>query len=381
MVETDDLGATPSGQHGTGDCYLATTSAFAASTIDGNSFVFQMSGENGSGNSKADLGRYAASSGSITGGVIDEANISDTSVTTTTLTGGSYTTPDATNGRSTLSFTATEGTATFEVYVIDANRMFMIETDEAKAQSGEVRKQLNTSTYTAANVTGPYVSYAQGVEYSNGSLSGYDSSISQMTGNGAGVFTINQGYTDEEGTYQVGKENSGTMTVNFDSSNPGRATLTGGFPDTIIVYMFDTGSGFSIDFDTKVKSGDTLNYLQTGWMEPQTQTTFTNAAVAGNYLFGQLPRVEPTTNGNVGEFYLSNSGGFTASVTTAGEGDFTWDQSMTGGTYSWDTTATGTGSFLTGGNLSGISCVVINPTKAACIFNTDDSPSVEILQQ
>ena len=36
--------------------------------------------------------------------------------------------------------------------------------------------------------------------------------------------------------------------------------------------------------------------LDSGWLEPQTQTAFTDAALAGNYLFGELPllSVEPT---------------------------------------------------------------------------------------
>jgi len=380
MVETDDVGATPSGQHGTGDCYLANTSVFSTDVFTGNSFVFEMNGENGSGNPKADLGRYAASNGSVTGGVIDEANTSDTSVTTTTLTGGSYTTPDATNGRSTLSFTATEGTATFEVYVIDANRMFMIETDEAKAQSADVRKQ-QQATYSGAELSGPFVDYSQAYEYSNSSVSGYDSEVYQGTGSGSGTLTINQSYHDKNGTYKIGDAVGGPITVTFDSSNPGRATLSPGGNVLVYLYLFNNNSAFLLDFD----NGG--GYLETGWVEPQSQTTFTYAAVAGTYLFGQLPRPEPTSNGNAGEFILSSctsgsaSCGLTGSITTAGAGNFTYDQSFGSMTYNWDTTVTGTGSFLFGSGNKGGSCIVISAMRAACIGNADSGPSVMILQQ
>jgi hypothetical protein len=392
MVEIDDTGSNSSGMTGTGDCYQATTTGvFGTDIFAGNSFVFRINGEDGSGNPEAILGRFYNTSptaaGSLTGGVADQVDIIDSSVTNMVFTGGSYSAPSATNGRSTLTFTVSGGAANFEAYVIDANRMMVIETDDAKAQSGDIRKQLNISTYTAANVTGPYVSYAQGIEYVDGSLSGYDSGIQQMTGNAAGVLTINQGYADEGGTYQVGKENGGTITVNFDSNNPGRATLTGGFPDTMIAYMYNTGSGFFMDFDTKVKSGNTQNYLQTAWMEPQSEATFTYAAVAGDYLMGQLPLTEPGTNGNVGEVVVSgcassaSSCGFTGDVTTAGEGDFTWDQSIGSMTYDWDTSVTGTGSYLVGSGSNGLSCIVISATRDACIFNADNKPSVMILQQ
>jgi hypothetical protein len=293
---------------------------------------------------------------------------------------GSYTAPNSTTGRFTFATTQTisgvQYTGSYAGYIVDANRMFLLETvGDGGMQSGDMRTQQQAS-YSAANLAGPFVLYMLAYDgYSNGTVSGYDSSVFQGTGDGSGGMTINQSYDDNNGTYKVGKENGGPIAATFDSSNPGRATFSAGSAPAYL-YFFDNNSAFFIDF-----SGNNGGYLEPGWMEPQTQTTFTNAAVAGNYLFGQLPRIEPTSNGNVGEFYLSNSGGLTANVTTAGVGDFTWDQSMTGGTYSWDTTATGTGSFLTGGHLSGISCVVISPTKAACIFNTDDSPSVEILQQ
>ena len=118
----------------------------------------------------------------------------------------------------------------------------------------------------------------------------------------------------------------------------------------------------------------------TGWFEAQSLATFTDAAVTGDYMMSKLPLLEPETNGISGEFDLSSSGNVTAGVTTAGEGDFTYDQSITG-TYGWDTAATGTGSFLTAGGASGVSCIVISSTKDACIFDTDAEASVVILQQ
>src|ERR1035438_10318901 len=61
----------------------------------------------------------------------------------------------------------------------------------------------------------------------------------------------------------------------------------------------------------------------------QSQTTFTDAGVAGNYMLGQLPPMSATQNGNVGEFDLSSAGGITGGITTASEGYFTWDQAQT----------------------------------------------------
>ena len=71
MVEIDDLGTLPSGQQGSANCYLATPSAFAASSISGSSFVFALDGEDNSGILKSTVGRFTASVGQITNGYID----------------------------------------------------------------------------------------------------------------------------------------------------------------------------------------------------------------------------------------------------------------------------------------------------------------------
>jgi hypothetical protein len=371
MVETDDIGPSSSGQHGTADCYLATTSVWATDPFSGYGFAFGMGGEGSGGTPKADLGRFSASSGVITAGDLDQAKpgSADTNSTFT----GSYSPVNATSGRSTFTLTPSSGgSGTFAVYVIDANRMFMIDITQGDgAQSGDLRKQQQT-TYSNSSLNGAFVLYSQAYQYQNSAYT-YYSTIFQGSGNGAGTLTVNQSYQDDAGTYKDGAQNGSAVSITFDSTYPGRATFSPG-TDTAFVYFFNTNSAFYMD----VNGGE--GWLETGWIEAQTQATFTDAALAGNYLFHQLPRINPSSNGNIGEFDMSSSGSLSAEFTTAGEIDFTYDQSKTG-TYSWDSTAPGTGSFLTVGGVTGISCVVISPTKDACLFNTDDTPSVEILQQ
>jgi hypothetical protein len=380
MVETDDVGASSSNQHGTGDCYQATTTGvFGTDVFAGNSFVFLINGEDSSGDPKADLGRFynasGTAAGSLTGGVVDEANIVDTSVTTTTVTSGSYTLPDATNGRSTLTLTASGakgGTITFEIYVIDANRMFMIETDEARAQSADVRKQ-QQATYSGANLSGPFVLYTQTYDYSNGSVSSYASEVMQGTGNDAGGLTINQNYTDEGGTYKVGND-TGSVSLTFDSSNPGRASMGASY-----LYFFNNNTAFFLTGGASGGSGSP-NMLETGWAEPQTQTTFTNAKLGGDYLTGPLPLMSAAQNVQIGEVNLSttSSSAFTGELTEGGAGVFSFDQPFSGPTYAWDTTTTAKGTFLI--PLAGMSCAVINPTEAVCT-NQTGFPAITILQQ
>jgi hypothetical protein len=372
IVESDDVGASPSGMHATGNCYLATPSAFAAGTISGKSFAFGMQGENGSGLPKAMVGRFSASGGNITSGIIDGMSVDQTGDNGGTFT-GSYTAPSTTSGRFTLTFIPGGHSAVFAAYIIDANRMFLLETaGDSGVHSGDMRTQQQTS-YSDANLSGPFVLYAQSYRYSNGSVSGHDSEVYQGTGNGAGGLTLNQTYMDDNGTYSVGKANGASVAVTFDSSYPGRATFAPGSSDSAYLYFFDNGTAFELDLNGN-------GYLQTGWVEPQTQTTFTDAAVAGNYLFGQLSPMQATQHGNVGELYVSSSGAITGGFTEAGQGDFSYDQSQNMGTLVWDSTTDGT--FLIGsGGGKGISCAVISATKIVCTVNADSSPSVMIFQQ
>jgi len=387
MVESDDVGASPSGHHGAGLCYQATTSAFAASTLSGNSFVYGEQGEDESGLPEAWVGRFTAGTesatggtggaagGSITNGINDGMYLKKTSDGGNTFT-GSYAAPNS-NGRFTMSIPITGlGTEVIAFYIIDANRAFMLVTaGDGGVQSGDVRKQ-QQSSYSGSNLNGAFVLYNQGFEYSNSSVSGYDSGVSQATGNGAGNITINQSYQDSDGTYQAGKENGATIGVTFDSSNPGRVTFSPpGGGDSIFWYFFDTNSAFHLDLNGS-------GYLETGWLEPQTQTTFTDAAVAGTYLFGQMTVMQEVQDDAVGVLDTLNNGTITGGLSEGDAGYFTWDQAPSW-TYSWDTTAPDTGSLLVAGtgDTGGDSCVVISATRVVCTTNADSWPAVGILQQ
>ena len=196
------------------------------STISGKGFAFGVQGENNSGTPKAYVGRLTASTGNgsggtITSGIMDGMRLDQSGDSAGTLASGTYTAPDA-NGRVTLTLIPTGQTTgqTFVVYIIDANRMFMLETaGDTGLLAGDMRTQ-QQSSYSGSNLSGAFVFYTQGFEYSNNSVSGYDAGVSQATGNGAGNVTINQSYQDSDGTYQVGKENGATVGVTFDSANP-----------------------------------------------------------------------------------------------------------------------------------------------------------------
>jgi len=85
--------------------------------------------------------------------------------------------------------------------------------------------------------------------------------------------------------------------------------------------------------------------------------------------------------GSVGEYSLTSNGAINGAVTVSGRETLSWDQAMSL-TYSWDTTAPGTGTFLVAnGSQSESSCAVISATKFVCTSQTNPAPSVEVIEQ
>ncbi len=378
MIEADDLGTLPSYQQGSANCYLATTSAFADSAISGNSFAFGLDGEDNSGNMKAAVGLFSASVGKITNGNIDVAQGGNATVQTYAFT-ATYSAPDPASGRFTMTLTGAGNSTGFTVYIIDANRMFILDnTSNDGEQAGNMRTQ-QQAPYSGASITGPFVLYMRGAEFNSGGSapSGFYSHLFQGTGDGSGNMTINQSYANDAGVYSASNSNGGLAALAFDSAHPGRATFpsAGG---TTWLYLFNAGSAFEMSV------GDNGS-LDSGWLEPQTapQTPsgFTSAALAGNYLFGNLALLNIEPNSSVGVLGVTAGGVINAALTTTSRGILSWDQS-TSMTYSWDATAPGTGTFLIANGAQGeASCAVINATKFVCTPQADSAPSVEVIEQ
>ena len=378
MVEADDLGATPSGKTGTADCYLANSAAFGVGTISDHGFAFAEQGTNSSGIPKEYAGRFTTSAatgsgtsakGTIGTGIMDGMRLDQTGDNGGAFT-GTYTGPNS-NGRFTITTTPSGSTAAFTAaaYIIDANRMFLLEiAGDTGVLSGDMRTQ-QQATYSGSSADGAAVLYGQGFEYSNSSISGYDSSIYRVSGNGAGDLTVRQSYDNVDGNYTAGKENNSAVTVTFDSSHPGRATFAPG-SDSAFLYFYNTNSAFYLDLN----GGGTPNFLEAGMLEPQTQTTFTDAALAGTYMYADS-QLQPGNN-TVGEIDLVSTGSVTANLSKGGEDFFAFDQLQTGFTYSWLTATYGAIELE-----QQATCMVVTPTNLICMNDTSPSAKMSILQQ
>jgi hypothetical protein len=307
-------------------------------------------------------------------GYIDMAQGGSATVQSASFT-ATYTAPDPVSGRFTMALNGAGSSTGFTVYIIDASRMFILDnTSNNGEQAGNMRIQQQAST-SAASINGPFVLYMRGAEFNNrgSSPSGYYSNLLQGAGDGAGNMTINQSYKDDAGVYTTGSSNGGPVALAFDSAHPGRATFQSA-SGTTYLYLFNNTSALEMSV------GDNGS-LDSGWLESQTQTTFSNAALAGNYLLGNLSQLNIEPSGSVGVFGVTGSGTINAALTITSRGNLAWDQSSSM-TYSWDATAPGTGAFLiASGAQSGASCAVITATRFVCTSQTDPAPSIEVFEQ
>ena len=378
MVESDDLGELPSGQQATANCFATTPSAFAASAISGHSFAFALDGEDNNSNLKSTVGLFRASAASSASGYLDTVLGGSSTVQSTAFT-ATYTAPDPASGRFTLALNGAGNSTGFTVYIIDASRMFILDnTSDDGEQAGEMRTQ-QQAAYSAANIEGSFVLYGRGAEFngSGGTPSAFYATLSQGAADGAGNLTINQSYTNNAGSYSTGNTVGNPSALAFDSVHPGRATLPSAGGVTYL-YLFNANSAFEM---TVQDNGS----FDSGALEPQSlpssQSTFSDASLAGQYLSGELPLLSLDANAGVGVYNLSASGAITTAITLAGQDQLAWDQPLST-SYAWDSTAPGTGTFLIANGPQGeASCAVINTTKFACASQTVPAPSLQLMQE
>ncbi len=369
LVEFDDAGTSPSGQHGDGTCYKQDTNAFVSGTLSGG-FAFGMTGESGSGTPRATVGRLSMSGGTISNGVIDQAKGGTYQHATFT---GTYLAPDS-NGRFTMALVTPGGTANFVSYIIDANRSIMMSADSHASnelESGDVRKQ-QQGTYAAANINGSFVMYEQSIGISTSDvIQGYRSQVMQGSCNSSGSCNVNISDADEGGTYRS-NDSVGAATATVESS--GRVTVLPGGGNNIYFYLYDQNSGFMLD------PGSTANpNVGFGWMEHQTQTSFTLNSFAGTYILDPLPEMQSNNGESSGYVSIDTSGVVTGANDSGGQSYTDYNQQI-GASLSVTNATYGQATVSMSGH-AGLYCYAITSTKVACIEGSSNHPDVQRLEQ
>jgi len=365
----------------------ATSSAFSTDAITGN-WAFGVSGPEplpptGSGGKFAAAGLFTFSNGTGSGvadvndnGLTDNSGVTKTPYPATagiTLGSGSYSV--GSNGRGTLDFTPSGGSAvTNFLYVVSTTEALVMNSDSQSAgNNGFTGRALKQSgTFTTSAFTGPFVEYNSGWVTSATSLT----QIGLVSASGtAGTFTYS-GYANEGGA--IGDAASDPTNLNitgtFSVAPNGRLTTTVSHGQAPVFYLVNANLGFYLGGDTAVGSG---------YIESQTGTS-----ASGLYGHGGInPEVFGVTDESGDVTFTSSTTSISGTSDKNAQGTLVPDGAVTG-TYAID--STGVGLIPTGCTLTGASAncsqlfVVISPTKAVTMKvkqPTDTTPKITILQQ
>lgn len=282
IVQTDAI-ATASGTFN-----LQTPSAFTATAING-SYVFDLTGiapdTSNPPNFFSDsiVGQLIANNGAIVNGVADEnfdASLSGPQLIANTGTSTLDPANGATFGRGTLTYNLGGSTFNYIYYIVDANRIRMMETGSTALTLGDAVAQLNPPTTNAA-FTGSFVYLAGG---SSAKTGGSLTRIGRFTSNGNGGLTAIAGDTNDSGLVAQAPSGSLSMTTydidqNFVGSGRGTATYTDSKLGTFsfIFYMTSPSTGVIQDVSQ--------NNIADGSIVAQTGGPFSIGNLSGNWGF------------------------------------------------------------------------------------------------
>jgi hypothetical protein len=250
--------------NGSGTMDKMNSSAFSAAALAGT-LVFNLHGVDSAKNPLATVGSITTdASGTVTSGVQDVSD-NGSVLTSQPITGGSLQVTN--NGRGTAAITTSSGPLNFAFYVVDANHIKLIETDNLPAISGEAFRQ--NGPISNASFTGPFAFTTAGADVAHGS----SAFGAVLTSDGAG--NITSGSADFNNGGAVTTKIAVTGTYALDASGRGTATLTSASAGTFHFVIYPTLNEVEM---LNVDSG----LAMTGAAFAQT-VPFTNAVLHGTY--------------------------------------------------------------------------------------------------
>ncbi len=282
----------------------------------------------------------------------------------------------AANGRGTFTISPPGTTVHANLYVVSASELLMLSTDLQATNSLFVGSALQTtqSTFAANSLNAPGIIYTTGLGY-NGPTTVSRVSANIFSPNGSGGFTFS-GYQNQGGTVSL---NSAPAGLTYSVASNGRVTILGPVGGNApIIYLVSPNKGFVLFADKSLTSPK----VESGFLEPQTGSPFSNTSASGTYAFGT---VWPSTAGVTDESGVATFANPNVSGTSDGNssGSLNPNSPFTG-TYSID--STGLGVIPAGCTIIGNpgTCqslfYIISPTKAVVLDlnSTNPNPSLQV---
>jgi len=370
LIEFDDTTGT-SKTRGSGSIRLQDTTLFVATTLSGP-WAFGDRGVKGDGTRAGSLGAFTLGGASLTltGGAVDysEPGTSFTGLTAT----GSFTAPDATHGRGTLTIAIANvpgiGTLTlhFAYYITrgagGAQPIVYIQSTDTPDTLGHallngiMTKQVGqvSGSYSNGSLNGTVIFALTGDDTSHPIPDTTNTIVGIATSTGNGLFT---GFGDQEADAAslVNQQISGTISIGANGLGTVHITAPVAQVPTSIV-MVAPNTALMLE-GTAAQAG---NDTQTGLLQPQSAGSFSTASLSGTLIFGSDEPAKTAVAVDVGTIAITSPGVFTITEDSSDTSGLHPDQVITG-TYTM--TANGRGDIaITGGGTAVI--WMLGPNKA-----------------
>lgn len=256
-----DSGASPS----SGTLDLQDTTQFNAGGVKGN-YALSLTGAVGSAAPRSfnAAGAFTADgAAALTAGLLDVNNAGSAQQALTVT--GSFTAPDSTTGRGTMTLTTSFGSQALAFYVVDATRLKLIESDATATASGDAFVQ-PAGPFSATSFRGPFVFVVSGATSGGPASAG---GIFSLDGTSAVTATID---VNNNGNLTNSQSATGTYTVT--DATFGRTTLSYNGAQQFVFYPSVNGSLNLLEVDSVSTSGTALS---------QRVQQYSNSVLSGRY--------------------------------------------------------------------------------------------------
>ncbi|MBZ5529821.1 MAG: hypothetical protein LAO20_00190 [Acidobacteriia bacterium] len=332
--------------NGSGSLDLQSASAFSTAALAGT-FAINLTGADAAGNAETVVGSVTTdATGAVTSGVEDSSDNGAILTNQAITTAGSSIAVGPSNGRGTATIVTTLGTLHFAFYVVDANRLKLVQTDVVPVLAGEAFRQ--TGPFTNASLTGPFAFVVSGAD---ATVLGPFAAGGVLTSNGAGVITSGTEDINDAGVLNTNLAITGTYSI---SGNRGTMSLTSTagtfnfviYPSSSGVQVMETDAGV-------VVSGNGLQ--QTG--------SFSNSSIQGTYAMQFAGVTNAGELDSTAEFTANGAGSLTGITDINNVGSITSGTSLQG-TYNVAANGRGPLTLNTGLGSQNMAVYVVDATRA-----------------
>jgi hypothetical protein len=341
-----------------GSLDLQTASAFNLATLAGT-FAYNLSGVDGPvQNTEVSGGVFTVdAAGDITAGVQDTNDNGGLS-TNAALTATPLTMSAPVNGRGTLAITtAADGTRHFAYYVISANQIRLIETDNGPILTGDAFRQTSTTVsgsfaFTASGTSTHGAFAVGGILNTNGA--GSILSTSMADSNNGGTLLTNVALS---GTYTVAANGRGTMVLNGVTN--------------FAIYP-SSGGLQMVEIDAATITNGTA-FQQSG--------TFTNGTITGKYGANTTGLISPTVEfDDIAQFTADGAGHYTGNLDLNDGGLLSVGLALNGA-YTLSATGRATGTMVSSFGTQNVIYYAVNGTHILYIEIDTNTVAVGDIEQ